>query len=990
MEPRSIDRLFWDAAQIASPGEREAFLDHACADDTVLRRRVEQLLLAQSKVAGFLESPAPALAVSAGVLYEEPGTAVGPYLLLELIGEGGMGLVFAAEQQWPVRRKVALKVIKPGMDSRQVIARFEQERQALALMDHPNIARVFDAGSTETGRPYFVMELVEGSPVTRFCDDNHLSTQERLGLFIGICQAVQHAHQKGVIHRDVKPTNVLIASRDGAPVVKVIDFGVAKAVGPDLADQAVQTGVNQVLGTPLYMSPEQAGMSGQDTDTRTDIYSLGVLLYELLTGTTPFDEDRLRKASYDEVRRIIREEEPPAPSARLSTLARAADTVSINRRSDPRRLGQLVRGDLDWIVMKCLEKDRNRRYETASGLAADVRRYLRNEPVLAGPPSASYRLRKFVRRHRGPVLAAVLLLVALLGGLSGTTWGLVRAEQARQAESDASRREAARAEGEASQRQRADAERDRADEERRVAEAVEKFLQVGLLRQADPFEQAEASRRSGGGFEASENPTVRELLDRAVVELTADRIEAKFPKQPRVQAEILNTVGRAYMGVGDYEKAITHLTRAAELMSQVLGPHHRRTLVTRGNLAVANRRAGRPAEAVALLEVVRDTMTAEFGPDDPSTLTALNHLAGAYLDAGQTLKAVALFEKVRDARAARLGPNNLHTLITTDNLAGAYRQARRPADAVALLERVRDVMAIEFDAEHPSNLAALDNLAGAYLEVGRTMDAIVLYEKVLDGCRSRLAPDHPQTLATLNNLAASCWKASKLDRSVPLFEETLRLSEARLGPNHPDTLLTLANLGVNYRDAGRQADGIARMEEALARARQIPGPMPARLLWVPGMLAETYDRGGQYSRSEPLYRWLVEQARKGGQSNQTRLAYLLNRLGLNLLRQGKSDGADPILRESLAIYEKTTPTHWKAFETKALLGGALLGQKKYAEAGPLLHAGYQGMSERADRTPPADRARMRETLDWLIEQAEAQQDRDAAAKWREERGLTMP
>jgi serine/threonine protein kinase len=409
--------VFLDALEIAAPGDRRTFLDRACGGDAALRREVEGLLAHHPRVGSFLASGAgdpDATASLAAVPVETPGTVIGPYRLMEQIGEGGFGLVFVAEQHHPVRRRVALKVIRPGMDTREVVARFEAERQALALMDHPNIATVFDAGATPAGRPYFVMELVRGVPITQYCDDHRLTPRDRLGLFADLCAAVQHAHQKGVIHRDLKPSNVLVASHDGKPVVKIIDFGVAKALGQSLTEKTVYTRFTQMVGTPLYMSPEQAGSSSLDVDTRTDIYSLGVLLYELLTGTTPFDKDRLRNAGYDEIRRIIREEEPAKPSTRMSTLGLAASTASANRGADPRRLSRLFRGELDWVVMKALEKDRDRRYESAGAFAADVRRYLNDEPVQACPPSAGYRLRKFARRNRAAVATAAGVVLGLL------------------------------------------------------------------------------------------------------------------------------------------------------------------------------------------------------------------------------------------------------------------------------------------------------------------------------------------------------------------------------------------------------------------------------------------------------------------------------------------------------------------------------------------------------------------------------------------------
>jgi WD40 repeat protein/serine/threonine protein kinase len=456
--------LFMAALQMEDPAQRAGYVAEACGGDVALRQRIEALLKAFGAAGSFLQKPAadegatsdqPAIAAPPPIApLEGVGTVIGPYKLLQQIGEGGMGTVFMAEQTHPVQRKVALKIIKPGMDSRQVIARFEAERQALALMDHPNIAKVLDAGTTgdrgqglggredksrtlgltpnpysltpAAGRPYFVMELVKGVPITRYCDEHRLTPKQRLELFVPVCQAVQHAHQKGIIHRDLKPSNVLVAEYDDRPVPKVIDFGVAKATGPKLTDRTMFTEFGQVVGTLEYMSPEQAKLNALDIDTRSDIYALGVLLYELLTGTTPFEKKRLHQAAFDEMLRVIREEEPPRPSRRLST-TKELPSIAANRGLEPRKLSGLVRGELDWIVMKCLEKDRNRRYETANGLAHDIERYLGNEPVQACSPSARYRLRKFVRRHRGPVLTACVLVFALLTAAIGTTTGWLRA-----------------------------------------------------------------------------------------------------------------------------------------------------------------------------------------------------------------------------------------------------------------------------------------------------------------------------------------------------------------------------------------------------------------------------------------------------------------------------------------------------------------------------------------------------------------------------------
>ena len=456
-DAKLVRDLFLAAAELPT-ADRVTYLTDHCGQDAELRAAVERLLAAHEQPASVLDRPAPGMPTAEyKPIKERPGMMVGPYKLMEQIGEGGFGLVFVAEQSQPVKRKVALKVIKPGMDSRQVIARFEAERQALAVMDHPNIARVLDAGTTESGLPYFVMELVRGIPITEYCDKNQLTPNERLELFISVCHAIQHAHQKGIIHRDIKPSNVLVGSHDGKPVAKVIDFGVAKAISQDLTQRTIYTNFAQIIGTPLYMSPEQAEMSVLDIDTRSDIYSLGVLLYELLTGSTPLDKKRFARAAYDEIRRMICEDEPPKPSHRLSTCDTLA-SVAASRRTEPAKLSRMLKGELDWVVMKALEKDRTRRYETANALARDVQHYLNDEVVEARPPSAGYRMSKFVRRHKGQVIAASLVLLTLLAGIAGTTSGLIaakRQEQVARRQEGIARQEAAEKE----KARRAEAER---------------------------------------------------------------------------------------------------------------------------------------------------------------------------------------------------------------------------------------------------------------------------------------------------------------------------------------------------------------------------------------------------------------------------------------------------------------------------------------------------------------------------------------------------
>ena len=643
------ERLFNAAAELTDPARRAAFLDAACGEDPALRAELEDLLRHDEAAGSFLQKPAlasvearppgpaagdtptdaagpwgapaggePAATIGSPGMggdvrgpaptAEGPGRRVGPYKLLQQIGEGGMGVVYFAEQEHPVRRKVALKIIKPGMDTAQVVARFEAERQALALMAHPNIARVHDAGTTADGRPFFVMELVKGIPITEYCDAHRLDLNTRLALFRQVCSAVQHAHQKGIIHRDLKPSNILVESHDDKPVPKVIDFGLAKATsGMRLTEQSLFTAFGSVAGTPLYMAPEQASWSALDIDTRADIYAMGVILYELLTGTTPITRESMRQAAIDEMLRAIREVEPPTPSSRITT-SETLPTLAANRAVEPARLSRLIRGDLDWIVMKALAKERERRYASAIGLADDLERFLGHEPVSAGPPTAAYRLRKFIRRNRVQVTAVALVLLTLVLGVVGTTLGLIEARrQERIAVAAAQAKEEAQR-AEAEQRQIADEQRTKV--EKRAAQVTKMNDILGsIFRDLDP----ENAARAGKPLAA----VLGERLERATAE-----IEGEATGDPLAVARMQMTLSISRRNLGYPDRAIVLLTKARATLDAALGPDHPDTLFSMTNLANSYAKAGQNDRAMKLREEVLALRKAKLAPTTPTPSSA--------------------------------------------------------------------------------------------------------------------------------------------------------------------------------------------------------------------------------------------------------------------------------------------------------------------------------------------------------------------------------
>jgi serine/threonine protein kinase/tetratricopeptide (TPR) repeat protein len=892
-KPINEKEIFNGARQIAAPESRLAYLEEACGEDPAVAHRVLELLRAYEEERSFLEaSPVARGATGAVPGMEGPGSVIGSYKLLEQIGEGGFGVVFMAEQQQPVRRKVALKVIKPGMDSRQVVARFDAERQALALMDHPNIARVFDGGETAAGRPYFVMELVRGIPITEFCDQNQLPLRRRLRLFVSVCQAVQHAHQKGIIHRDLKPTNVLVTMHDDKAVVKVIDFGIAKATGQVLTEKTLFTNFAQLIGTPLYMSPEQAQMSGLDLDTRSDIFSLGVLLYELLTSTTPFTKERFETAGYDEMRRIIREEEPLRPSQRISTLGATLTAVSAQRQADPKQLSQLFRGELDWIVMKCLEKDRNRRYETASGLAADVQRHLSDEPVQACPPSPGYRLRKFARRNKGALLATALVMMALVAGMIGTTWGMLRATVA---EADAvheagekttalNEKEAALATAKGNEIRATAAQKAAQENLKDALAAVEQMLTRVAEERLLFVPQMEAIRR--------------ELLQDALNFYL--KFLAKKSDDPVLRREAALgylRVGRIQYFLGQYPEAEKAYRNALGVLEELDGPSPlepalrlRRLCILfefAGTLAAVSKdeeAMGNIRRAVAMAE----DLAADF-PDVPAyrtqMISARTNLAAALI-ARQPDEAEKILRRNLPLADGPWELEGIHRVLGEVLMAtrrfpegeAAYRQAVKYAEKMAAASPA--VTQIQSDLIHGLRrlaevLAATERPQEAEKHLCR---AILICEKLANN--SQASPHHRHGLASLHSEYAAVLK--QLGRTAEAGDAYRRAADLyeKLATDFPtipvfqqiafDRRLGLGQLLV---EAGRAQEAQQVYGEAAALSQKLPGDFPARLLhW------------------RQLFRSHIE-------------------LGRLLETSGKTQEAEAAFRQALAIEEKLEAEH---------------------------------------------------------------------------------
>jgi serine/threonine protein kinase/tetratricopeptide (TPR) repeat protein len=801
------------------------------------------------------------------------GQTIAVYRVLQKLGEGGMGVVYEAEQEEPVRRKVALKLIKPGMDTGEVLARFESERQALALMNHPSIASIFDGGATEDGRPYFAMELVHGEPLTAYCDKHRLTVRERLGLFLQVCEGVQHAHQKGIIHRDLKPSNILVTIRDDSPVPKIIDFGVAKATSQRLTERTVHTQLGQRIGTPVYMSPEQAEMTGLDIDTRTDVYSLGVVLYELLAGAQPFDPTELRKAGFEGLQRILRESEPPKPSTKVHSLGKTSTDPAHKRGVELSALERELRGDLDWITMKALEKDRTRRYGSVSDLASDIQRHLRHEAVLASPPSTVYRTRKFVRRHRFGV-AAVVTLVALLAVFAGAM---------------------------AVQAQRIARERDRANREAKTATQVQDFL-VDLFLVSRPSEAA------------ANTITAREVLDRG-----ADRIDRELGGQPGIRAALLGAMGRAYLALGLYDKAYSLQNKALDTKRELFGPRSAETARSMADLAEALHHRGRFGEAESM---ARESL--ELRRNLPRDGNAGSSVADSLVLLGWILsdgkadyeEAETLLREALEVLGRRDEDNGRTRVRALTGLASVLVQEAKYSEAEQLLREALGAAREVYGEDNPYTVVAGGNLASALYWQGRHEEAELVWRELLARKVEMFGPEHPDLAQDYSNLGGVLYFQGKYEEAVAMYQRALAIYRKAFPGDHVSIAVQLMDIGQALDAQGRPAEAEPLCREALAMYRRVLGGDHPSVSIAATFLATSLRHLGSFSEAENLSREAVSIATRRLGEEHPRTQGAAGELGLALAKQGRWVEAEPLLLAFAHALEAKTGVEGDAREVR--------------------------------------------------------------------------